>query len=172
MTTEFLPAFEYVMQYEDSRHTWCAATDNNGGMVIAGINSKSFPLAVVSILAMGQSQREPAIQTFYRNNLWVPMQLGGLDSQDLANRVMDMETNSWEPQAAHELQKAINVCTPGRVTVDGVVGPLTIAAANAQNQTFLLNAFRAQRVSYYDEIAVKNSSDQKYLNAWLARAQA
>lgn len=168
----FLLAFEYVMQYEDSRHTWAVAIDSNGGRVVAGINSKSFPADVTAIVAVAQAQREPLIQAFYRNKQWVPMMLGGLNSQDLANRVMDMETNAGEPQAGPELQRAINSLTPDAVVIDGIVGPKTIAAANAQDQVALLNAFRKQRVIYYDQIVAEHPTDTPYLTTWLARAQA
>jgi lysozyme family protein len=169
---DFLPAFEYVMQYEDSRHSWAVVTDNNSGQVVAGINSKAFPEEVAAIVAVAQDQRESLIQTFYRNKLWTPMMLGALDSQDLASRVMDMETNAGEGAAGPELQNAINTLTSNAVKVDGKVGPLTIAAANNQNQAALLNAFRAQRVAYYNEVAAKNPDDAQYLKVWLARAAA
>lgn len=169
---DFDTALNYVLNYEDGPRSFKVVTDNNGGQVVAGINSKSFPDDVAAIAAVPQNQREPLVANFYRVKLWIPMMLGGLDGQDLANRVIDMETNAGEPQAAPELQRAINTVTPGAVTVDGIVGPLTIAAANAADQTALLNAFRAQRESYYETIAAKNPDDEPYLKVWLARAKA
>jgi lysozyme family protein len=176
MTAIFQPALEYILQYEDPRHTWAVAKDSNGAPVVAGINAASFPATVTAILKVAQVNRGPAIEEFYRANLWQPMLLGALDSQDLANRVMDMETNAGEPQAAPELQRAINSLSPQfsptAVIVDGVVGPLTIAAANECDPTALINAFRAQRVAFYTEIAAKHPADEPYLKQWLARAQA
>jgi lysozyme family protein len=171
----FLLAFEYVMQYEDSRHTWAVAIDSNGGRVVAGINSKSFPADVAAIVAVAQAQREPLIQAFYRNKFWMPMLLGALNSQDLANRVMDAATNTGQGSAAKQFQQAINFTqmdATDALIVDGVVGPKTIAAANAQDQVALLNAFRKQRVTYYDQIVAEHPTDTPYLTTWLARAQA
>jgi lysozyme family protein len=173
MPSIFPPALDYILQYEDPRHTWEAAMDNNGGGVIAGINSKSFPAQYASIASVPQERRGPFIDDFYRLTLWLPMLLGALDSQDLANRVIDMETNAGEPQAAPELQRAINSLRFGAaLTVDGVVGPLTIAAANKQDQIALLNAFRAQRVAFYNQVVAAHPNDEPYLQRWLARAQA
>lgn len=168
---EFDPALQYVLNYEDAPRRFNVAIDNNGGKVIAGINSKSFPVDVALIESAPQMQRESLVAAFYRSKLFVPMMLGGLESQDVANRVMDMETNAGEPAAAPELQRAINN-SGGSVTVDGRVGPLTIAAANACNPQELLINFRAQRVSYYQSILAKHPDDERFRNIWLARASA
>lgn len=168
----FEPALEYILDFEDPHRTYVAKIDNNGGGVIAGINSKSFPRQYAMIINAPVNLRAPLVASTYRDDLWVPMMLGGLDSQDVANRAFDMEVNAGEGPAAAELQQAIDAVEEGTVEVDGKIGPLTIAAANAVDQATLLIAFRAQRVSHYEEVVTKHPEDLTYLRSWLSRANA
>jgi len=169
---DFTIALNFVLDNEDRPRRYNITTDNNGGQVVAGINSKSFPDWVAKIAAVPPAQRGPIVAQFYETELWLPMHLGELDSQDVANRVLDMETNAGEPKAAPELQRAINALEPGSVAVDGHVGPLTIAAANKEDPVALLNAFRDQRTAYYTTILAENPNNELYRRAWLTRAEA
>jgi lysozyme family protein len=167
---DFAPALDYILNFEDPRLTYATNIDSNGGQVIAGVNSKAFPKEFAMIASA--PHRALAVAGFYMAMLWWPMLLGQIGSQDLANRVLDMETNASEEPAAKDLQRAINAVAPGTVAVDGIVGPATIAAANSVDQAQLLLAFRAQRVSYYEAVEAAHPEDQPYLKTWLARAEA
>ena len=168
----FEPALNYILDFEDPHRTYVPKIDNNGGGVIAGINSKSFPRQYAAIINAPVNLRAPLVASTYRDDLWVPMMLGGLDSQDLANRAFDLEVNAGEPPAARELQQAVNAVQPGAVEVDGKIGPITIAAANAVDHAQLIIAFRAQRVGRYEQIVAAHPEDDAYLRSWLARAKA
>lgn len=175
--SQFEPALEYILDFEDPNRTYVAKIDNNGGGVIAGINSKSFPRQYAAIVNAPVTLRAPLVAATYRDDLWVPMKLGGLDSQDLANRVFDMEVNAGEGPAARELQQAVNdlmrgANLPTGLEVDGIIGANTLAAANGVDQGKLLIAFRARRVSRYEEILAAHPEDAKYQKAWLSRASA
>lgn len=167
---DFGPALDYILNFEDPRRTYATNIDSNGGQVIAGVNSKAFPNEVAAIASA--PDRALAVAGFYMTTLWSPMLLDQLRSQDLANRVFDMETNASEVTSGKDLQRAINAVMPGAVAVDGIVGPATIAAANSVDQAQLLLAFRAQRVSYYEAVEAAHPEDQPYLKTWLARAEA
>jgi lysozyme family protein len=66
----------------------------------------------------------------------------------------------------------VNSVSTVAVEDDGKIGPVTLAAVNAADQDALLNAYRLQRASYYNQIVEKHPGDEKYLSNWLARAQA
>lgn len=168
----FGPALEYLLNFEDAPRSYIEVTDNNGGKVIAGINSKSFPQAEEAIASLPQDQRSSQVYQFYYAHFWVPMKLGFLNSQDVANRVLDMAVNAGEGNAELELQKAICEVRSGACEIDGVIGPITLAAANSVDQGELLLAFRAQRVNYYEAVEAKHPEDETYLKTWLARAEA
>lgn len=170
--SQFPPAYSYVMQWEDPTYSYAETTDNNGAGVISGINAKSWPSDFAYVASVSQSQRGPAIANFYQNRYWIPMQVGGLQSQDLANRVVDAGVNMGAGIAAQLLQEAINTLHPGSVTVDGGIGPLTLEEANACDGDAILAAFRQVRGNHYRAIVAAKPQYQVYMSEWLKRAEA
>jgi lysozyme family protein len=53
---------------------------------------------------------------------------------------------------------------------DGHWGPATIAAVNAADPEALVNAFKAQRLAYYQDIAAKKPGAAQSLADWTRRA--
>ena len=178
---QFPPAFAFMMANEDSQYSYAEVQDSNGAGVIAGINQASFPKQFAGIAALPAAQRATPIQAFYVTQFWAPMKLGALESQDLANRLIDAAVNMGAGTAGKLLQEAINGLQPpsgAPLAVDGVVGPATLTAANAANSEALLASFRQQRLLQYQLIATKNPADQKFLGTaehpgvWWKRATA
>ena len=166
---DFSVAFAFMIDNEDASHQWKEATDNNGGGVIAGINSKSFPQDFAFIASLPQDQREVAIKAFYHKEFWGWEST--LTSDEVAKRVFDMAVNAGRGTSARLLQGAIPEAGGRAVAIDGAIGPNTIAAANACDQTHLVLAFKAARVQHYRDIVENNPADLPYLAGWLARAQ-
>ena len=169
---QFSDALNFTLNFEDRNRTYAENIDNNGGRVIAGINSKSFPQDEAAIAALPQSQRAAAVSFFYYSKFWTPLQAGGLESQDVANRYFDCSVDCWIPEAIEMLQRAVNALHAGTVEVDGAIGPITLAAANSADPEALLAAYREQRVAYYEAIAAKNPADKPDLAGWLVRARS
>lgn len=168
--SQFAPALTFLLSNEDyTPPRYENAIDNNGGGVIAGINSKSFPDQYAAIAALPQDQRADAVYKFYFAYFWTPMGLGAIDSQDVATRVLDMGVNAGTHTSVQLLQQAVN-SLGNTIAEDGKIGPATIAAANACDPTALLAAFREQRENHYQMIVAKNPANQRYLAGWLARA--
>ena len=172
--SQFPPAFDYIMQFEDPEK-YCAEVPDApaGARAISGINSAAWPLDFDKIAALPQSDRLPAVQAFYEANFWTPLLLGGLESQDVANRVLDEAVNAGPHVGAILLQDAINCCgqTPP-LAPDGEIGPLTLDAANALDSDRLVAAYRVQRVARYNQRVARNPQDAIYLKTWLKRANA
>ena len=175
--SQFPPALDYVLNFEDAARSYANVPDV-GGYAIAGINSKSWPASYAAILACEQSSRGPMVATFYQNSFWTPMKLGGLDSQDLANRVLDAGVNMGIGTAIKLMQNAANLLKPGLVEVDGANGPNTLAAVNSLEPEAILAAFRSLRLGHYQEIVDNDSSKAVYLGTaqkpgpWWRRAEA
>src|SRR5208283_4911306 len=109
---QYPPALEYILQFEDPKHAYANIPDNKGN-VIAGVNSLAFPADFAAIAALPQNQRARAVAQFYQSNFWNPLRLGGLNSQDVANRVLDEAVNTGLREAAVALQEAINTLQAG-----------------------------------------------------------
>lgn len=55
------------------------------------------------------------------------------------------------------------------VKVDGIVGPLTIAAVNARDSKELFYAIKADRVRFIEEICKSRPANNKFKRGWLNR---
>lgn len=58
------------------------------------------------------------------------------------------------------------------VTVDGMVGPKTIAAVNAHNPAALFARIKVERTAYINRICASRPSNRKFKNGWLRRLNA
>jgi lysozyme family protein len=167
--SEFSPALDYLLGWEDPKREYADVPDNKG-RVIAGINSLGYPDVYARIAAMAQADRAPAVANFYQQVFWNPLMLGQLDSQDVANRMLDMAVNSNTREAVLLLQRAVGDLQPG-IGVDGVMGPKTLLAANTCDAAQLLAAYRARRVGFYQQVASVHPEDAPYLPEWTRRAE-
>ena len=168
----YMPAFDFMIINEDSSRSWAESVDNNGGGVIAGINEKTFPSQFAYIRSIFQPNRGTAIAEFYQAQFWTPMLLGGVENQDIANRVLDAAVNMGPKTAVKMLQSAFNLLPLGGLAVDGAIGPNTLAAVNGASSDALLAAFRQVRADRYRVIVANNPFNEPYLNGWLKRAEA
>lgn len=168
--SQFLPAFNYTMGYEDPARTWLPLTDNNGYPVIAGINGKWFPQVVKKLLALAPADRLSTIQGFYQAAFWLNLGLACIASQDIASRVFDQSVNGGPFSAIQMLQQC---CTEDGETVaeDGRMGTITCTAVNSVDGEKLLAQYRDAREAHYRGIAEHNPADMPYLDGWLARAR-
>jgi lysozyme family protein len=130
------------------------------------------------------------LSAFYKPNYWDVLLLDQVKSQALAEQMADHSASAGPSRPAAMIQFAVNKVTPtnqARLVVDGVVGPKTIAAVNAADQTALLKAFVQLRRDHYeyrtatrtpapDVVALFKSlkiwpdaTQKVFLNSWLAR---
>jgi len=168
--SQFQPALIYTLNWEDPKREYRSVPDK-GGFAIAGINSAAWPDDFKSIVEVPLNQRAQKVFDFYQKNFWNPMKVGGILSQNLANRIFDMGVNASDRTSIHLLQRAIIVCGKP-ISDDGFLGPETMEAANSIDVERLLAAFRTQRFHYYKEIVDNHPEDAKYLREWEKRALA
>lgn len=172
--SQFPEALAYLLKFEDSRLTY-ATTSDNRGQVIAGVNSAAFPQQFAFINSLPIDQRAQAVAGFYLSEFWKPLHLGGIESQDVANRVLDAAVNMGPGTAVKLLQSAVNRLFTSQaqsIAEDGRMGPLTLGAVNSRDADEVLAAFRAERSDYYRDLVAKNPDSAPYLKGWLARAMA
>jgi lysozyme family protein len=128
------------------------------------------------------------LSAFYKPNYWDVMLLDQVKSQVLAEQLADHGTNAGPSRPAAMIQFAVNQVRGDHVlTVDGVIGPKSIAAINAVDQAALLTAFVQLRRAHYEyRTAVRvpapevvalfktlkiypDATQKVFLNSWLAR---
>lgn len=130
--------------------------DDRGGLTRFGIAQNYNPDVDVARLTRDQAELR------YLTNYFYPASCEDF-SRPLAIAVFDASVNHGPVTAKKLLQSAL------RVSVDGLVGPATIAAIEASNQPQLLIDFLSHRALSYHEIAAASPSQTKFIRGWMRR---
>lgn len=128
-----------------------------GGETNFGISKRAYPHLDIKALTWTDAV------AIYRRDYWEPLNISGLRDQSLADNVVDTAINMGLSAARSLLQQA------ARVKVDLIIGPITIAAANADPDT--AQRFADLRITRYHELAEKNPKLRVFLKGWIARAE-
>lgn len=166
----FEKAFQYMAPHEWSQ-TKIFSDDpaDPGGATQYGITqatlnqflhgSPGFPTQVQD-LTLDQAKQ------IYRTNYWI---FDGINDDRVASKLFDMGVNMGPGKAAQGLQIAL--CALGRnVTVDGRLGPLTLAQANASVPDDLLAKLCDFQRAHYTQWIAQNPNRIKFSKGLFARA--
>jgi len=132
--------------------------DDPGGETKFGISKRSYPALNIADLT------EEDARDIYFSDFWTPAGCDGMP-QIVAEVVLDFAVTSSVRRSVRALQQAAGV------TIDGVVGPRTLAAVAAAAD-LVAARFTLIRVAYYAELATKQKKNQKYLAGWIRRSAA
>lgn len=131
--------------------------------------------------SMRMMTREQA-KTIYRQRYWDSLKLDDVYalSQDIAHELFDTSVNLGVDAAGRFLQRALNVLNRGAamypdVTVDGRVGPMTIAALREYlrqrgktGEVVMMRALNSLQGSFYIELAERRAKDEAFVFGWLS----
>lgn len=147
--TRFNECVEIIFELEGYDET----VVDSGGLTKWGISQRAFPDENIQALT-----KERAKQLYYKH-YWVPAYCDYyLAPLDLC--VFDAAVNQGQGTAVRMLQKAV-----GGLTIDGRVGPKTIARIQAQPVKELAAKFMARRALRYAE----TRHFDRYGYGWFAR---
>lgn len=148
MSDRFEKAFELVVGHEDhfdqtrsDSRNWTSGIVGIGQLIGRkfGINAACYPDTVIADLAIADAR------AIYRRDYWNPVQADDLPPA-LALLVFDAAINNGISAAARWLQAAVNV------SLDGVIGPSTVAAIRVRslsdNGIKVCASFQARRVFF------------------------
>jgi lysozyme family protein len=136
---------------------------DRGGRTDHGITQRTYDAWRTTT---GQAKRpvdyvtDDEVRAIYLSDYWMPCNCDSLP-ENLAEAVFDMAVNSgvWNTKLA--LQRAV------RVQADGVIGPQTVAAAQAAPDAVL--AFLKQRAGLIAEILATKPSQTIFAGGWISR---
>lgn len=124
-----------------------------GGETKFGISKRSYPHLDIHSLTLADAK------TIYRRDFWDRAQCDKLHP-DIAFDLFDGAVNSGIGQAIRWLQRAVGVAD------DGVVGPLTLASINRENDT---SAIRARYSGHRLDFMTRLSTWDVFGKGWARR---
>lgn len=145
-----------------------------GWQTIDAIKRTAKTAKDINAKARVNSKLQDSISDFYRVYFW--KNLGGLNSQQLADSVYDMSVNAGVGRASKMLQQAYNQVDGIKIKLveDGAIGPKTISAINELTsdkvgEMALHMKYSLSRADYYKSIAKGNQA--QFLAGWLKRIE-
>lgn len=161
-TANFDKAFEDVIGVEGgySNHPDDRGGPTNFGItqdVLASYRGKPVTENDVKNLSLNEAKM------IYRARYWNPLGCDHIKSTILASILFDQGVNRGITAAAKTMQMCLNV------KVDGMIGPKTIEAINAQQGKNLAVAFIFASQESYARIVQNNHSQAVFLVGWLRR---
>lgn len=174
--SDFEQAIKVILKHEGG---WVDDPDDPGGQTNFGISmliirrEKITPEQCgVKDFSPGALKKMPvsAAKDIYRKLFWDKYGYGKIEDQTVATKVFDCAVNCGPSRSHAMIQKAVNTIDDGALTVDGILGPVTIAAINNADPTELVENMAAEMRSYYLSIIAKKPVLAKFKNNWLRRA--
>lgn len=155
--------------FEKSRRTGYANDpDDSGGATMVGVTlatyteycrKKGYPLpSAVDLYNIPYARWLDILKTMY----WDKWRADEIRSQSVSEILVD-----WVWMSGKH-----GIIIPQRllgVTADGIVGPKTIAAVNAQPSATLFDRLKSERTAFIDRICASRPANNKYKKGWLNR---
>lgn len=155
--------------FEKARRSGFASDpDDAGGATMAGVTLATYTdycrrkgfrrPSVADLRAIPYLDWLDILKTMY----WDRWRADEIENQSVAEILVDWV---W-------LSGSYGITIPQRqlgVAVDGVVGPVTIAAVNGQDAATLFGLIKSERRAYLDRICSRRPANRKYRNGWLRR---
>ena len=133
--------------------------DDPGGVTKYGISKKTFPQYDIENLS------EDDAVDIYKRHFWEPSKAGKV-AAEIRLDYFDACVNMGQGRAVKILQQTVNASKGNKISVDGRIGPQTIAASKRVDPL----RFRAYRILHYAKLIAKNPTLEKYYFGWFRRS--
>ena len=159
---EFSKAFPYLLASEGGYSNHPA---DRGGATKYGITERKARAAGYR----GDMRQLPIefAKGIYRQDYW---RFDGIESQRVATKMLDMAANFGLSIAITLLQIALNA-GDAKLKTDGVLGPITLGATNARDESWLLAQLCIECQNKYSEILTNDASQKIFKHGWATRAR-
>jgi len=140
--------------------------DDSGGITNLGLTKEDL-----SEFYGGRSISDAEIENLtpdiaaliYKKFYWDEMSLDQVSSDNVATVIFDASVNQGVPTISRYVQIATGVA------VDGVIGPITIAAIEKISLSDLIYFIYNKSKAHYKAIVAANPTQAKFLQGWLNR---
>ena len=149
------PALDLVFEQEGG---YVRDPHDPGGETNFGISKRAHPEIDIRNLT-----RDKAAEV-YRKRYWLPV-YDRFKSPEVAAKVFSLAVNMGSRPAHRCLQRAIRGAGQPPVAVDGVIGPVTLAATDRADPAMLIASLRSEAACFY-----RSLGKPRYLRGWENRA--
>lgn len=156
----------YILKFEGG---FVNDPDDLGGETYKGITFKTYklyrqrkklpPPTIEDLKRISDEEFTSILKEMY----WDACRADKIESQGVANAIVDWGWNSGTVTAVKEIQKVLGV------TSDGVIGNVTLAAINSCNPLHLFNKIQEARTDYIERICEKRPQNEKFRKGWMNR---
>jgi len=163
----FATALRFALRWEGGFSDHPADT---GGRTNHGITERNYH---AWLSARGEALKpveqidQDEVHAIYYSNYWLTARCPSF-SPDVDRLQFDAAVNHGPGGAGRILQRALRDAGQA-ITVDGAVGPMTIAASQNVDSQILSRLYIDQRRDLYRRIVAKNASQEVFLKGWLNR---
>ncbi len=109
--------------------------------------------------------KEDVLNRVLKPHYWDKWKADQIKSQSVANILVDWVWGSGA-NGIKIPQKLLGL------TVDGIVGPKTLAAVNSSDSLALFNAIKAEREAFLYRIVERDPTQKRFIKGWLNRLNA
>lgn len=101
--------------------------------------------------------------TIFKKGYWDKVKADNIQSQSIANFLVDFAYNSGPIKAAKRLQDILGL------KVDGIIGNISLTAINSHSPLPLFGKMKQDRIKFINEICEKRPANEKYRKGWMKR---
>lgn len=147
-------------------------SDDLGGPTCKGVCFRTFKLfrtrkrlPVPTIEDLKNISDEEFV-SILKEMYWDACRADRIESQSVANAIVDWAWNSGTTTAAKEVQKVLGV------EADGIIGNITLAAINSWSPLPLFGQIQQARIAYLQRICNSRPANNKFMRGWLNRVNS
>lgn len=156
----------YILKFEGG---FVNDPDDLGGETCKGITFKTYKLyrqrkklptpTIEDLKIISDEEFTSILKEMY----WDACKADFIESQSVANAIVDWAWNSGTTTAVKEIQKVLGVKS------DGVIGNITLSAINSHSPLPLFGLIQQTRKDYIDRICKARPANEKYRKGWMNR---
>lgn len=156
----------FILKWEGG---WVNDPDDLGGATNMGVTfatykaycrRKGYPAPTEERLKnLAKEQFTDILKTMY----WDACKADNIESQSVANAIVDWAWHSGTATAVKEVQRVLGVKD------DGVIGNITLSAINSQSPLPLFGKIKQARVAYIERICNARPANNKFKKGWFNR---
>lgn len=156
----------HILRWEGG---WANDPDDLGGATNKGVTFSTYKLyrrqrglpipSIGDLCRLTDDEFTDILKTMY----WNPCKADFIESQSVANAIVDWAWNSGTCTAVKEVQKVLGVKS------DGIVGNITLLAINSESPLPLFGRIQSARKAYIERICKARPANSKFKRGWYNR---